>query len=549
MKRIFIAAILVLLFSGSILGADLYRVSVRSAADANKLNATGAEAVVRFQDGYLVIADGLSSARLLSSGLDVALVAKDVTRKTLALDTWPNRSDAANYETVFQEDQIRVFRVRPEQLEEANRPLGLAPMPEKSIPVRFTPTPAGQLPTPDIARLRTQIDQISQDSLYAYTSRLQAFYRRISGWPDIYDARDYIAAKFRSYGYDSVYYDWFNPPQLGGNVPCYNVVAIKVGTQYPDVHLILGAHYDGVDSPAANDNGSGTAAVMELARALKDSSFAMTIVFVAFDAEEWGLLGSAHYADDAVARGEQIACMFNLDMIANYDNDAYALLHHGYISHYTQSWIDIAYPLVGIWGVYGDISSGSDHYPFYLKGYDALFLAEYNFSPYWHELGDSTTHMNFDYMRRMVQATFAWTATIANNTDFDLDGVPNSVDNCLLKYNPTQVNSDTDGLGDACDNCPYVYNPLQPDEDLDGVGDHCDGLLHIVSYQVPDAYINEPYFYQFEAAGGVTPYTWGFVGGDVPYGLVFTDGPAGTLSRYAYLQVNLLLYCCYHRRR
>jgi hypothetical protein len=512
-------------------GSDLYRVAVRSAEDASKLTASQVEAIVKLDDGYLVFADQRSSRLLESSGLSPRLVARDVDRGRLAMDMWPNRKDAASYQLVYQEGQVRLFQVDPAQLQRTDQPTGLRALPDRSLPIAFTPPPeTRQIPLPDLAKLQNQIDQISQDSLYAYTLRLQAFYRRISGLPPIYDVRDYINDKFRSFGYDSVYNDGFVANVYGGSRPCYNVVAVKVGTEYPNSQIILGAHYDGVDCTAADDNGSGTAAVLELARVLKDSTFRATILFVTFDAEEWGLYGSTHYANEASARGDQIICMFNMDMIAHWPNYSEANLWNGASSRYSQLWMDIAQPLVGITGYPLGNSPGSDHYPFTERLYDAIFLAEYYFSDNWHQVTDSTVYMNFEYMKRMVQATLVWTATLANSNDFDFDGAPNATDNCPLKPNPSQANNDTDSLGDACDNCPYVTNPLQEDEDSNHVGDRCDGMVHIESYSLPDAYFNEPYNFAFEAVGGSSPYTWSFYGGDLPYGLVFNGGADGTIT-------------------
>ena len=58
--------------------------------------------------------------------------------------------------------------------------------------------------------------------------------------------------------------------------------------------------------------------------------------------------------------------------------------------------------------------------------------------------------------------------------DSDGDGVEDSVDNCPLVENPSQLDADGDGLGNACDNCVRVANPGQEDADGDGVGDDCD---------------------------------------------------------------------------
>ncbi len=94
-----------------------------------------------------------------------------------------------------------------------------------------------------------------------------------------------------------------------------NIIATKRGAS--DDVIVLGAHFDSVELGAgANDNGSGVAVLLELARALSQKSSKSTLVFVAFDAEEIGLVGSRHYvtslADDARKR---IVAMLNFDML------------------------------------------------------------------------------------------------------------------------------------------------------------------------------------------------------------------------------------------
>lgn len=66
------------------------------------------------------------------------------------------------------------------------------------------------------------------------------------------------------------------------------------------------------------------------------------------------------------------------------------------------------------------------------------------------------------------------TISLLASSDFDMDGVSNSEDNCPCTYNPNQQDMDHDGIGDECDNCPITYNPTQIDSDGDGVGEGCD---------------------------------------------------------------------------
>jgi hypothetical protein len=511
--------------------ADLYKVFVHQQVDAELLSRLGCEPVLSVRDGYLVLTDQTMTNSLEQSGLKIELIAKNVDRDQVALDQRLDRSNVGRYPLLFQEDQVRLYQVSPDVLLEPTEVSGLMPLPRLTIPIRFRPTEVEEQVSVDLDRLKGITAQVSQDSLTHYVEQLQRFYRRQAGTANILAARDTIAKRFHQFGYDSVSYDPFDFSVGGSTKTGYNVIAKKVGALYPDVYIIVCAHYDGVStSPAADDNGSGTAGVLEMARVLKDSTLNVTVLFITFDAEETGLNGSAHYAQAAHRRHDQIAAVWNMDMIGHIDNSAHANLFSGASSRYAQTWINIAGPLVGITGHLAGGSAGSDHYPFLQVGYEATFLAEYNFSTVYHTPSDSTTHMNFEYMTRMVKASVAWLMTVSRSTDFDGDGVPNSLDNCMLAANTSQANSDGDSLGDACDNCPNIYNPLQEDEDNDGIGDHCDGNLHIISYHIPDGYKEVPYSYQMQVVGGTAPYNWSFISGDMPYGLTFNDGPAGTIT-------------------
>ena len=95
----------------------------------------------------------------------------------------------------------------------------------------------------------------------------------------------------------------------------HNIIAIRAGES--DKTLVLGGHYDSVPAgPGANDNGSGTAVLLELARALAQHSHKDTLIFIAFDAEELGLVGSRYYVEhlDSAARAK-IQAMLNFDML------------------------------------------------------------------------------------------------------------------------------------------------------------------------------------------------------------------------------------------
>ncbi|KPF79315.1 peptidase M28 [alpha proteobacterium AAP81b] len=105
-----------------------------------------------------------------------------------------------------------------------------------------------------------------------------------------------------------------------------DVLAIQKGTTDPDRIIIMSAHIDSRnsdpldargDAPGANDDGSGTAAVIEAARLLSKQKFAATIVYAVLSGEEQGLLGGKILADTAKARGWQVEAVLNNDIVGN----------------------------------------------------------------------------------------------------------------------------------------------------------------------------------------------------------------------------------------
>ncbi|MGH2354514.1 MAG: M20/M25/M40 family metallo-hydrolase, partial [Chloroflexota bacterium] len=102
--------------------------------------------------------------------------------------------------------------------------------------------------------------------------------------------------------------------------PAENVIATRPAAPAGNGRartIVLGAHYDSVPiSPGANDNASGTALLLELARVLAAETPGVTLRFIAFGAEELGLLGSAHYvAGLSPEEQANVVAMLNFDMV------------------------------------------------------------------------------------------------------------------------------------------------------------------------------------------------------------------------------------------
>jgi hypothetical protein len=118
------------------------------------------------------------------------------------------------------------------------------------------------------------------------------------------------------------------PPRVPQPTPITNVVATLRGTQTESAGrtYVVSGHYDSMassvtdflsDAPGANDDASGVAAVLEMARVMATREFDATIVFMAVAGEEQGLLGANHFANQAKEQGVNIAGMFTNDIIGS----------------------------------------------------------------------------------------------------------------------------------------------------------------------------------------------------------------------------------------
>lgn len=245
------------------------------------------------------------------------------------------------------------------------------------------------------------------------------------GGPHHDPARDNILAIFQSFGLQAELHNfwfWF----WEGN----NVVATQVGTVYPDAQYIVGAHYDSVDNPGADDDASGVAALLEIARVLSQYETEYTIKYIAFDMEEWGLIGSDEYVNDHYY--DDIRGMVQLDMIA-YDSGGYAARIYG-----RNASNPLKNALAAAINEYGNSLSvsihgqmdASDHAPFEWAGFEACCLIEdgWEVNPHYHQQSDSVdtpNYISYDYatdFTRSVAGYLADYAVVVEPCIGDLDG-------------------------------------------------------------------------------------------------------------------------------
>jgi len=256
-------------------------------------------------------------------------------------------------------------------------------------------------------------------------------------------AADYIAAELEAAGYQV----GRQPYTVGGTV-CYNLEAELPGTQRPDQIVLVGAHYDSViGTPGANDNGSGVAALLVLARRLARAPQPRTLRFAAFANEEppyfqTDKMGSWVYARRCAQRGERIVAMLSLETIGYYseepDSQQYPVP------------FGLLYPSTGNFiGVVGNVRSGrlvrqvvgafrraekfpceggampaaipgvgfSDHWSFWQCGYPAVMITDTAMFryPHYHLPTDTPDKVDFQRTARVVRGLDAVLRSLAQS--------------------------------------------------------------------------------------------------------------------------------------
>ncbi len=273
------------------------------------------------------------------------------------------------------------------------------------------------------------------------------------------DSADYIETKFSEYGYkpertsfkaDVSLVVSYRDASKDGNFPYDNIVAEIKGVKHPDEIIVIGAHYDSAPLDgcrAANDNASGVAAVLELARRFSGRTFDRTVRFTVFPNEEppffqTSSMGSYVYAKECKIRKENIVGMFSLETIGYYSDEPgsqnypYPLNKFypdkgnfvafvGNIS--SRSLVrksvrtfreKVKFPCEGA-ALYANIPGvgWSDHWAFWEMEYPALMVtdtAPFRY-PYYHTSSDNPDKLDFDKMARVVKGLETVVGEIANS--------------------------------------------------------------------------------------------------------------------------------------
>lgn len=291
--------------------------------------------------------------------------------------------------------------------------------------------------------METLMPQINADSLLRTVTDLQNFGSRFAMRPGgNHEVAEYLVNRLNNYGITAVIdtfhlsgQNWLAGPY---DQDFYNVRGVLPAVDAQDDSLVLiGAHLDAISydhqtwqlleiAPGADDNASGVAVMMEMARICHENNlrFNRDIHFMAFDGEELGLFGGYYDAGRRQDAGEKIAVMINNDMVSFQPDENWRLMLHWYDNS-----LDVVSRAADLCAQYTNIdpyipsvdengnSAASDSYAYYQNGFRTVFAIEYTFSTSYHTDHDVADSNNYAYHADVARYNLAMLAEYAGLND------------------------------------------------------------------------------------------------------------------------------------
>jgi hypothetical protein len=278
-------------------------------------------------------------------------------------------------------------------------------------------------PDPDIEAM---VAQVNWTGVSDKIQRLVDYGTRYSFAANHNDVAESLRDAFDSFGLQTTMRS-FN--FMGATM--WNVEATQTGTTYPNSYVIICGHFDSLSenpmdsAPGADDNATGTAAVLTAAEILSQHTFDYSIRYICFSGEEQGLVGSYYYASWARMNDLDIVGVLNFDMLGYWEpgvekdleietNQASQWLAEAVVNA-TDLYTDTPYKLhVYDWAWWGD------HFWFWMMGYPGVNHEESwdwgdpDFNPHYHSSTDLPEYVNPGFTVGNIKVGVATLATLAN---------------------------------------------------------------------------------------------------------------------------------------
>ena len=279
-----------------------------------------------------------------------------------------------------------------------------------------------------IPAYESRSNMVSQTNINTLLQEFEAMGIKKTGTTANDNALQWLKNKYLGYGYSAsqLVEDSFSFYNGAGTTNSKNLVITKTGTLYPNTYVIVCGHFDTINGPGVDDNGSGTAAILEMARILKDVSTEYSIKFIHFSGEEQGLKGSAHYVDNVVNATTpkmDIKVVFNLDQvggkIGNNNNTIYCDQDQGGLTANNAASQAKTQELANCTTLYSplltayDPAYSSDYIPFEQNGEVITGFYEYVRSYTEHTANDTLANVDKVYVKNVAMAAVGATQHFA----------------------------------------------------------------------------------------------------------------------------------------
>jgi Zn-dependent M28 family amino/carboxypeptidase len=284
------------------------------------------------------------------------------------------------------------------------------------------PAAARRAPLPWVQEL---VESLTRAELEDDLRSLVGFPTRLAISPEFTAAAQWARGRLADDGYDVS----AQPISVGG-APSSNIVADRPGSGSGPRDLVLvGAHLDSINlaggpagaAPGADDNGSGSAGLLAIARAFRNHRAIHDLRLILFGGEEQGLHGSRQYvAALSASERERVRAVINMDMIATLNTDAPSVLLEG--APVSRAIID---SLAGSAATYTSLevqtslnAANSDHVPFIKKGLPAVLTIEGTDSANAniHSANDTLSFINYDLALGILRMNVAYVAELLGRT-------------------------------------------------------------------------------------------------------------------------------------
>ncbi len=267
---------------------------------------------------------------------------------------------------------------------------------------------AGLIDAVDINRWFGAVDTLDDYNRYTHVATGSAI-------GDILDARDWLVARFQELPGFAVTTQSFIVPSSGPDTTAYNVLATLPGSAHPDDWFIVGGHYDSTSqspstlAPGAEDNASGCAGVLEMARVFAVYRPSVTMIFACYAGEEQGLWGSSDHAARLVAAGDdgKVKAVLNMDMIGyTGDADLDCLLESNSTHQSVLNAFSAAAASHTSLRIVTSLNPwGSDHVPYLNRGMPAVLTIENDYGSYahYHRTTDTADKLVLDMAHEILK--------------------------------------------------------------------------------------------------------------------------------------------------